>query len=171
MTYEHIFVELDRIDSNARFGINHEAFDKKMRLHTTPIYQTSSEIELSGICYYAEQYAGFRFTFSIYLGNDRDNLKATLNDYMERRPDGQIKYRTHNGVRDPLFSPPQCFGMLDKVRGEKAHNGFLWMPEDAYLNLQLLISRHAKLYVSATEIKIERRRCFRNFDVQTDRPE
>ena len=81
-----------------------------------------------------------------------------------------FKYRKVSGRSLPVYDIPEGLGLLDKDRGTRNWNGWLWVPEQTLTQMLILLTNVKPLYLEIHERKVKRTRWINGLRVQTTDP-
>jgi hypothetical protein len=170
--YDYLTVTVDHYDLSTSAGINYESSDRRYQYDDTPIYDFSTSVELAGICQYPADREGHRVYINVYGDslNRFMSLNATLRDYHVKDEAGDKKYRKRGGIDVPIYDPPDSIGYIEKIRGEAAWRGNIWVSTHLVNDMLSLLVQPKQLYLAIHEVKENRRRRIRSLSLQTSDP-
>jgi len=169
--YTYLSVRVDEYSAHVSASLNHEACDPRQYNDKVRIYQFGSTLEIQGICTYPDDRMNEKYRITVHgQQSGEGNLDARLADYHIRDEDGLPKYRKLRGQSVPVYDIPNGLGLLQKERGTRDWNGWIWVPEQTVAQMLTLIATIRPLYVRIDERKIERTHWIRGLTLQTTDP-
>lgn len=170
---EHSYLDLEVIDYAVRISasINHNIRSGHFCTEKTRVYEFSTHLEIQAKQTYPEYDAGIPYEFSIYgASSSTTEFSMTLADCHLRHDDGSKTYRKVRGRQEPVYDIPKGIGHLEKIRGEKAWYGWLWVSESSTDQMLSLLPHVRPLYIDIHSLKSGRNYWIVNFTLQTSDP-
>jgi len=169
--YSYLVVRINNFIARVDSSINHEVYDKRYRTGDTKVYSFYTALDISGNLIYPEEDIGNTYHISIYgEGSRYKELDLTLKDCHATDEVGNLKYRKRKGVDEPEYDIPKNIGYIEKVRGEKAWSGAIWVNNDAITNMLTILSIEKESYIEIHKLKVNRNHLIRGFTVQNCDP-
>ena len=95
------------------------------------------------------------------------DFSTTLKDYQVRDKYRAPIYREYRGEQIPVYEAPLGIALLNKVRGQKAWNAWVWLSASLVSDMLVLLSSKRDLYINIQELKKDRKRWIQNLSLQT----
>jgi hypothetical protein len=174
---KHTFlaIRVDGYEARAAASINHAVEDPRYAFvelcDDEPVYQFVTYLTIRGHAIYPEDRAGERFEFTVH-GNDApsEKLHAKLKDVQVRNDYNSPQYRDYRGRRIPVVHPVPALAFIDKNRAEQKRTVWLNVRPRLVTDMLTLLGTGRKTYISVHEVKDQRARWVRRFELQTTDP-
>lgn len=135
------------------------------------IYRFESYLEVEGVSTYPETLAGNPFHLTIRGSESRHGeFSLTLDDFHVKNEDGSRKYRKARGLEIPVYDVPKGIGILERQRGTKSWNGYVWVKPQIITDMLTLLPHITPLFLALHEHKVERSRWITGLTLQTTDP-
>ncbi len=170
--HNHLTISVTRVKSSVTFGLNHDIYEKRYRHGGTRVYSWYTHLALHGVCVYPEERLATNFRLDIF---DRDEhqtgFNATLDSYHVRGSDNARLYRKRHGTEEAVYEPPNSIGYLEKIRGENAWAGSVFVTNSTASNILSMSQCQQKLYLNIHEMKEGRNRRIFSISVENHDPD
>lgn len=172
--YTLLSIRVDSHDVCADASINHHVHYPESGLdadHDDPLFTHVTHLTIRGTSTYPDERAGDTYEVTIY-GDDAPSrgIDATLKDAQERNEYGSPRYRAYRGRQIPVYRSPAGFGLMDKVRGERAWTAWVNLAPRMVSDMLILLERQRQLYLSIHERRAKRARWVYGITLQTTEP-
>lgn len=134
-----------------------------------PAFEFQINLTMSGTILDSDTRSGHELHLSL-IGNDESSLKrsGTLKEYQIYDESEGPVFKTFRGRRIPVLEPPKGIGFIDKVRGEKTWNGFVFTSRSFVAQTLQLLQADRDLFIVLTEKTHDRTRAIQYFSIQTE---
>ena len=173
--HSFLVIKVARHEARVEAAVNHNVYQPQYALHlddNDPLYEFTSQFTICGLATSPKDRAGDTFELTVY-GDDAPSRRhgKVLSDAQARNEHGAPQYREYRGGLIPIYDPPKGVGYLDKVRGERRWQGWLFAPT-RFVNDALVVLNHGKtLYLAIHERRAKRTRWMQSVCLQTTDPE
>ena len=169
--YSYLTIIVDKFSAAVNMSVNDQARERRQQNDNVSLYSFSCSVEIHGTCTYPPERVQENYRIDISTKpQSQIDFDAKLKDTRVMDEDGSFKYRKVRGRSLPVYDIPEGLGLLDKDRGTRNWNGWLWVPEQTLTQMLILLTNVKPLYLEIHERKIKRTRWINGLRVQTTDP-
>ncbi len=172
---EYAFIEAKVVDYEVRSvaSVNPDLHQSRPLFSRSddPAFEFITTIEIMATCVEPSDRAGDVLQITLY-GNDSNGRESTvtLEDYQLRDEYGVPEWKTIRGERYPVYEAPPGLSVLNKQRGERAWNAWLFVTPWFVSDVLVLLGQSKQLFLSVHEKMSDRKRWIQSLSVQTADP-
>jgi len=172
--HSHIAIRLEHYEAEVEASVNSHAYAPQYAWNLDdddPLYEFTNGVAITGISTYPPERQGDSYEITLH-GKDSPShrVNAKLRDVQARDKSGSLQYRAYRGRQIPIYVPPNGLGLVDKVRGERRWNAWLFVTPHLINDMLVLLGQQRKLFVSLHERKVDRSRWVQSIALQTKDP-
>ena len=169
--YAFMTINVDKFSAAVNMSVNGQARERPQDNDNVSLYSFSCSAEIQGTCTYPPERVHENYRIDISARSPGElKFDAKLTNVHVRDEDGSLKYRKLRGRSLPVYDIPEGLGLLDKERGTRNWNGWLWVPEHTLTQMLILLTNVKPLYLEIHERKIERTRWINGVSLQMTDP-
>jgi len=172
---EYAFIEANVIDYDVRSTASVNPDLRQSR----PIFSRSDDlafefvtsIDITASCLEPADRSGDSLKITLY-GSESSNreLTTTLADYQLIDKEGVRQWKTIRGEQHPVYVAPPGLSVLNKQRGERAWDAWLFVAPRFVSDVLVLLGHNKELFLYIHERKANRKRWIQSLSLQTTDP-
>lgn len=152
--YSFLTINITGYKAAISAAINYEICDPRRCHGDEKVYRFDTRLEIEGCCTYPEEREGGEYAITIH-GSEccAGQFAATLKDCRVIGDDRLPMYTKVRGKDVPVYDVPKDIGMLDRQRGTRNWNGWLWVSPRTVSDMLALLPHIRPLYLGIHELR------------------